>query len=244
MRPLSAGELLDVWEGAQRASAPERALALLMAAQAESAPERVAGLSIGRRDALLLTLREWMFGAEFDCLATCPACGQRLELAFAASEIRAHTDSDPRDEWTLQTREYAVRFRLPNSHDLLSCEPGVDLDTARRLLLQRCLLHVSHGGAEVPPEQLPVEVSEAVAAQMAQVDPQADVQLSLACPQCAHRWQAAFDIGPFFWHEIDVWAQRTLREVHVLASRYGWREVDILALSAWRRRWYLNQGSP
>ena len=29
-------------------------------------------------------------------------------------------------------------------------------------------------------------------------------------------------------------------EVHVLASSYGWRESDILNMSAWRRQYYLD----
>jgi hypothetical protein len=30
-----------------------------------------------------------------------------------------------------------------------------------------------------------------------------------------------------------------MREVHTLAAMYGWRETDILAMSAWRRQRYL-----
>ena len=75
--------------------------------------------------------------------------------------------------------------------------------------------------------------------QMALADPQADVQLNLSCPACNHHWQSVFDIVSFFWSEIHAWAQRTLREIHALASAYGWREADILALSPRRRQLYL-----
>jgi hypothetical protein len=50
----------------------------------------------------------------------------------------------------------------------------------------------------------------------------------------------AFDIASYFWDEINAWANRILREVHILASRYGWSERDILALSPWRRQFYLD----
>jgi hypothetical protein len=43
----------------------------------------------------------------------------------------------------------------------------------------------------------------------------------------------------FFWKEINHWANRILREVHLLASTYGWSEADILALTPTRRQWYL-----
>ena len=86
------------------------------------------------------------------------------------------------------------------------------------------------------------DVVDAIVAHMAQADPQADIQLSLVCPQCGHQWQAAFDIASFFWSEINAWANRMLREVHILASRYGWSETDILAMSPWRRQFYLEHG--
>ena len=63
--------------------------------------------------------------------------------------------------------------------------------------------------------------------------------LSLSCPDCGHCWDVPFDIVSYFWGELHVWAQRVLREVHTLASAYGWREADILGLSPLRRELYL-----
>ena len=74
---------------------------------------------------------------------------------------------------------------------------------------------------------------------MADADPQADVRLALDCPACGHKFLAAFDVVAYFWSEINAWAYRLLGEVHTLASAYGWREDDILALSPWRRHVYL-----
>jgi len=66
------------------------------------------------------------------------------------------------------------------------------------------------------------------------------VQLSLTCPACSQSSSAAFDIASFLWTEVEAWARRTLRDVHVLATAYGWREADLLALSPTRRRLYLD----
>jgi hypothetical protein len=112
--------------------------------------------------------------------------------------------------------------------------------TAQRLLLTRCLKAVQHAGQAVMVADLPAAVVDAVVERMATADPQADVQFALTCPQCEQQWQATFDIAVWLWNEITVWAQRVLREVHTLASAYGWREVDILSLSPWRRQHYLN----
>ena len=74
---------------------------------------------------------------------------------------------------------------------------------------------------------------------MEALDPLASAAFSLTCPACGHGWAAPLDVLGFVWSEIDAWAQRTLREVHWLASSYGWREADILALGARRRQAYL-----
>jgi hypothetical protein len=86
---------------------------------------------------------------------------------------------------------------------------------------------------------LGLETMAAIEAWMSDADPQADVELALACPSCGHQWPAAFDIASFLWKELHVWALRTLREVHTLARSYGWREDDVLALSGTRRQLYL-----
>jgi len=81
-------------------------------------------------------------------------------------------------------------------------------------------------------------VIEMVVDGMAEADPQSG-PLSLTCAACNHKWFVGFDIVSYFCTEINAWASRMLREVHLLASTYGWRENDILAMSPWRRQSYL-----
>lgn len=233
MRPVSASELLSVWERGQGQRPVQKALALLAAACPGTPPAELAALSIGRRDSLLLTLREWTFGSRMACVVACPACGERLEPSFDAADIRTPEPPETGSgELSLTFHGREVRFRLPNSLDVLALAGIQDLTLARRVLLDRCL---------VKPPRKPVaeELAEAVACRMAEADPQADVQLALSCPACACSWSAAFDVTSFFWREIEAWAYRILREVHTLAVAYGWREEDILSLSPWRRQAYL-----
>ena len=77
------------------------------------------------------------------------------------------------------------------------------------------------------------------AACLAKADPQADVLINLHCAACQHPWQVALEIECFLWAKLNALAKRLLREVHVLAQTYGWRETDILAMSAVRRQIYL-----
>jgi hypothetical protein len=78
-----------------------------------------------------------------------------------------------------------------------------------------------------------------LAERIGECSPDAEAPLDFICPSCGHQWRAFFDIAAFFWAEIAAQARRLLREVHILASAYGWREADILAMSARRRQAYL-----
>jgi hypothetical protein len=241
MQPLSALELLETWERGWGLAPIHRALALLAAAFPEESHETLAWRSIGRRNALLLDVREWLFGRHVVSEAFCPACGERLELNFTTTELGslANVEDSP-DTLVLQQGEYGVHFRLPNSLDL-EAMPGVsDPATIRQLLLQRCLVAAHYAGEAMEANQLPATVLDEVVVRMEEADPQADIQLALVCPNCGHEWQAPFDLVAYLWRELDDWAVRTLRDVHRLAVTYGWREADILSMTPWRRQIYLD----
>ena len=243
MRTLSAPELLDVWERGNVQSSVHRALLLLSAACPEASADSLTKLSICERDARLLTLREWTFGSQLIGIATCPDCRERLELTFNVDDIQVAPESGPTGELTIDVAGYDVRFRLPNSLDIDAIADHKDVDVAREELLESCLLSVYHNGEEIPSDHLPASLVEAIVDRMAEADHQADVELALSCPSCRHQWHATFDIVSFFWSEINAWAYRILREVHTLARAYGWREADILAMSPWRRQFYLKMVS-
>lgn len=257
LSPLSATELLDIWEQGQRASPLQQALLLLTAACPAYTAEQLAHLPIGQRDALLIQLRAWTFGPQLVSVVNCPRCAERLEFTLESNTLLLAPPTDvgePSAPFSLQADGYAVTFRLPTSVDLAAVAPMADANAAQQQLLARCLLTAYAGAgpdseagepaadepaSPLPLDPLPPTVLAAVQARMAAADPQADLQFALTCPACAEEWSAFFDIVTFFWRELDDWARRTLREVHLLASAYGWREADILALSAWRRRTYL-----
>jgi len=237
---LTASELLSVWEQGRSQPSHRQALLLLAAAYPERKPEELAGLSIGRRDARLLTLRERLFGPRFVSITGCPTCGEKLELSFDVSDIRVEAGEESNSQLLLEMEGYEILFRLPDSNDLAALAmTSVDRNGGRSLVLKRCLTEVRLNGQEQLSEELPTEIISAVTKWMSQVDPQADVKLSLDCPSCGNGWLATFDILSFLWSEIETWAQRILHEIHILARSYGWREADILAMSALRRQSYL-----
>jgi hypothetical protein len=251
MRIPDAAELLATWEEGAALRPVERGLLLLGLTRPGPAPAALDGLSVGERDAQLLRLREALFGPRLYCAAACPACGERLEFDFEVADVlpRGPAPASSAGEMSVESGGYLVRFRLPTSADLLAVAEAGDASDARQRLLSLCVTvaeRAAAGGAEggaarpqVGAAQLPPHVVEAVVERMGEADPLADTQLALNCPACGRAWNQLFDIGSYLWAEIGDWARRTLREVHALARAYGWREADILALSAQRRQWYL-----
>ena len=240
VRVLTTSDLLDVWERGLSDQPVQRALDLLAIAYPESSLEQLQELPIGQRDARLLAIREALFGPRLTCLATCPRCNERLEIAFDITQLRSSpSDSTATEKRSITAGGCEVQFRLPNSSDMLLISDTSDATQARRTLFERCVQQATRNGAPIAATDVPEEIVNAVAIRMALIDPQADVQIALECPACAHQWSAAFDIVSYLWSEVNAWAVRILHEVHQLAFAYGWREADILALSPMRRQFYL-----
>lgn len=241
MRPMTPSRMLEAWEDASASHPVKRPLALLAAA-CELPLDDLARLPIGSRDQLLLGLRQWAFGTRLECESVCPACGERLEFGLDAEGIRLPASAGT-ERAVLSADGFEIAFRLPNSADLILCATGVDAQSAERRLLRSCVESACRAGLEVDADALPEPIVEAVGARFAELDPQADVQLALGCPACAHEWLAPFDIASFLWQELCDWSRRILEEIHSLASAYGWSETDILALSPARRAYYLERVS-
>src|SRR3954463_2558829 len=134
MNALSASKMLRVWERALGRTSPERALALLAAACPEMSAEELSALSVGRRDRLLIALRERTFGPRLTSLATCDACGESLELSFDVSDISIGEETQTPAELSVEREGFEAHFRLPTSGDLVAVASCVDAETARRSL--------------------------------------------------------------------------------------------------------------
>ncbi len=244
MRPLSAYHILQIWEIGQSQHPLDRALTLLTFACPDRTAKELASLSIGQRDAYLLTLREMTFGSKLNAFAECPQCREQLEFAMNVGDIRVVEAVEPQvQQYSLMAEGVELHFRLPNSWDLAAIVGYQDVGAANLQLIQRCLLQANRDGVAVDYSELPSSAIAQLASQMAECDPQAEVLFDLNCPACNHSWQVLFDIVAFFWKELTVEAKRLLREVHQLARFYGWREADILSMSATRRQFYLDMVS-
>ena len=231
-RSLSSQKLLDVWEAGRQQHELDRALTLLAAAHPELRRDELADLTIGERDMQLLRLRMVMFGGSACGNSECPHCGERIEFSL---DIRTLADAgefaEPARE--IEVSGISMRFRLPTSRDLAEAVTAPDHFSGVRLLIERCVIEPRL------PKEVSDEVVEALSDAMAKADPQAEIIISLGCPNCGKHWELIFDIAHFFWNEIAAQGQRLVYEIDALARAYGWTEREILSLPPQRRRTYL-----
>lgn len=233
----SASAMLAAWERGSRQGLPQRGLTLLALAEPDTDAQSLAAMSIGDRDRRLLALRESWFGPAMSGLVSCPDCHQELEIELATTDLHMIA-GQAAPNLTLLNEGYEIRLRLPDSRDLIAAA-NRDVTDAAQSLLRACVVSATINGARVEPDALPTHLVALVAKCLSEADPLADLRLDLRCINCGRQWQNPFDIVPFLWAELEAWAGRMLREIHTLASTYGWSEHEILSLPTIRRRSYL-----
>jgi hypothetical protein len=240
---LSAAELLAAWEAGLDQPPAYRALPVLAAACGISMAA-AAQVSLGRRDGRLLDIRERAFGPSMACMTACPRCGETVEFTCDSRTIRLEVDDDKALEETVCVDRWSVRVRAPDSTDLAAIAGENDVDAAAQRLFALCVIAAERDGVPAQAGDLPPDVRSMIDARLVALDPQADVRFRLACPGCSTPWEAMLDVAALLWIEVDAWSRRMLREVHTLASTYGWAEVDILRMSPRRRQAYLELAGP
>lgn len=214
---------------------------LLEVAFPERSQDELLGLSIGGRDALLLRIRENLFGTRLRSTADCPACGRRMEVSLLSEDIQSAAPTPGSLPQSIQYGSQTIAFRLPNAGDMValsSLTPGPE--PLKSLLSKRCIISVTQEDGKPLDGVVPDEVVEVVSQEIAARDTQANTELKVTCSECGHVWTALFDTVSFLWAELDALCRRLLHQVHQLASAYGWTEAEILGLSPARRGYYVS----
>lgn len=234
MRPFRANELLNLWENTLESSNLEKSLKLLALLYELPSTTQAANWSIGQRDARLFLFRTQLFGTDFKNTATCPKCSEQVEwnmqLAdFPLPDLKATTE---KEFFTLAIAPYQLQFRLPTTQDL-------NANDAQQLLAN-CIVELKKEEADCTVEELPTSVLEALNQELERIEPLANLNLLLNCPNCTQQWEVFFDIMSYLWAELDSWSKHLLQEVYLLARAFAWSERDILNMSAKRRQFYLD----
>ena len=198
-----------------------------------------AALPLGQRDRLVLDLHAALFGTEVEAQDSCPRCGQLVTFTLTVDAL----DDVPQaasEPVRVELEKCTVTCRPLTGGDLLAATtPGAAGAHGRGALLAAAVLTAEREGAPVAPIDLPAPVVDAVVSALAQADPFAELRLNLLCEVCGHAWDAVLDLAHFVWCEVQDWGRRLVRDIHLLALAYGWREGDVLALPPARREAYL-----
>lgn len=241
MRPLSAAELLDLWDRGADQHPIDRALAILAAGCPERSMHELATLSLGERDALITALRIQTMGRFAQGQAECPHCLEHLEFPVPAESVAAGAGvSSGGEPMPIRVDGMDLTVRALCSYDLAAAANCETVADARRVLARRAVVSGVPDGASVDDVRLSTEAEECISSLMAELDPAAEVLIALTCPTCASPFEAPFDPAAFFWSEIAAEARRLLYEVGVLARNLNWSQADILNMSSRRRAAYLD----
>lgn len=238
MRTPNAYELVQVWEWGEKKHPLDRALGLLSMAYPELDAASLATLTVGQRNGRLLALRARTLGSKMDAYVECAACGEQLEFTVEVGDLLL--DEPTEHEFPLTMDDVILHCRLPTSADLASIVGLEDAQAARHLLAQHCLLSAERKGQTLDYQDTPDNWLVALADAVTTYDPQAEMYFNLTCPGCGRSWSVLFDVVSFFWAELENRVKRLLYDVDSLARAYGWREADILSMSATRRQFYLD----
>ena len=230
MRPLTGELLLDAWERAAGEDDLWRPLTLL--ALAGRTREDAADLSVAERDLELLRLRRMTFGDALRGCHPCGACLTRVEFEIAVSSMIERLEGlRPMGVAGWRTERFTFSMRPATSRDLAAIAGSAD---PRRDLLARCTSVEPEGGDG------PLSRCESVAIdRFNELNAGAETRFAVPCPACGAIGHADLDIGRFLWTEIRHAAAALLRDVHDLASAYGWSEASILSMNGARRAKYL-----
>jgi hypothetical protein len=239
MRAPATADIVRVWELGQHRPNWQRALLLLAPCFPGLKPSELAAFTVGRRNNLLFQLRERVIGPVMQGFVQCPVCREPLEFSATVGEFLERSGAASESDCTLTADGFVVRYRLPDSRDLAAAAGHLDLPEARQTLIRRSIVEILHGGGTIGPAELPDSAVAALADEIREREPLADVRVHLKCAACENVWSASLDIANFFWTELDRMARRLLEDVQALARTYGWPEADILAMSEARRQYYL-----
>lgn len=188
---------------------------------------------VGERTAALLALLRECDGGEAIALTLrCDAvgCAARFEIelppeALAVEPSTSLTISIGRDDGVPLT------LRRPTGDDL----------RAWRALQPASIEQASHAMLErlrVDGQPRTDDVARAAEA-LAEADPLVAFAVTCACPTCGHEAEREIDLEGLALQHFAVRQRALLREVHAMASRYGWTESEILAIAPQRRARYL-----
>jgi hypothetical protein len=189
-------------------------------------------LSAGAFEALLMALRQRVFGDLVRAEARCPSstCRATIDVSFSTADLlESRQPSRPRGVKPARRPGWyslsGATFRPVRAWDRAAAARVPDPE---RELIRR----------SVRPAGATRVLLDRVERAMVHLDPLVSREISGNCPMCAAPVRMYFDVQSFVLEELRQQAVFVFDDVHLLASRYRWTEERILAMPRSRRRRY------
>lgn len=224
--------ILTLWERGAAAAPIERALLLASEARPDLGMQQCWALPLGQRDQAIAALRTRLFGPAAELTSRCPRCGTEVEVIVAdVARVFEEATASPPPRPQLQ----GLSLRAVTSEDLAAAEAAAAQGQDLRAVIIERIATVAEG------ETVRELNSSTLDAALESLDAAAELRFDLVCSDCGNQWIALLDIVDCTWRELTRAAGRIADEVAALASAYGWREADTLAMSRTRRALYLER---
>lgn len=232
LRPFGAAADLDL--DFDQLDRPFLVTGLLAQCAEHGDPEFWWSQPVGTRVAALLHLVRITDAAarEFSFSARCAesGCGEPFEFALPLGELLQSAHDDAFIEARLEGNRH-VKLRRPTGNDLRRwrvMQAGAS-DVTTGAMLDSLLLDGEARAEDVP----------GLSRTLAERDPLVALSVLCPCPACGAGNEIAIDLEAVALARLERHRRCLLREIHALASRYGWTEAEILALPPARRAHYL-----
>lgn len=192
-------------------------------------------LTLADRDRLVAELYRWCFGSRMVGRLQCEQCGEPFDVDFSLDDLLQDVEQTVREAFGSGVRldESGVfqlpggeRFRAPRMGDERAIL-GEGAERAHDRLLEACADGQSG------------KLSDAALSALESVAPVLDFELPVACAHCQVEQRARFDVVDYFLAALRTERAILVREVHCLATAYGWPHKDILDLPRSVRREYV-----
>ena len=201
-------------------------------------PRSAAALTAADRDRLLAAIYIETYGPRIANTLGCVHCGALFDVAMSLEDLfvylRPPTPEPPGDQtqWLADGTfrlSNGIRFRLPTGADECAVL-GLPVTQAEQVLLQRCVIegNLAEDGRDT--------LNEAVQTSMEDLAPVLDLDLDAHCLECDRHQPAHFDMQHYLLSALRQERGQLAREVHRLASAYGWSLSEILSLPRSQRR--------
>ena len=206
-------------------------------------------MTIGDRVQIILYLRKLTFGDIFQIDIPCEFCKNLMSIDLFIDDIINNSLSIQKNNVhyeyisNIQTgNNFFYKFQLSDSEVVIRLLNGFDQENIslnninETELLESCIVNLDSLGHE---KLLDKNFRSKINSAFSELDPLADILLTLVCPSCNNTFKLPFIIEDFFFKEIKSRLNNLEIDVHLLAFNYHWTESEILSLPIPKRKRYL-----